>query len=424
MSERLEYIHLQDSTQSNAIDMATQKGHPFIAQQMEHQAHECKVRRGRSRAFTLLMGLELCPLLTFVILSMLVVFSRYVVFLDPRSGHNVPPTASSAFWAIAVLGSSAVGLVYMFRACAMDPGYIPSPAQTAENGSSATPSSLATHLEEGDVVVAMDVTGDHGNSDDRQLLMPKKNPHRMRDGRGASTSSSSSVEMMAISHRPQHQAGAHELAPEWDSPALWAKQWQQICSTCRIVKPLRAKHCSVCNKCVENFDHHCPWVGNAIGKRNRFHFFTFLVLELFALLTALCIAIYKISVMGHNASSRGSASSFSWLVGFLVGDVSLFISVLTLTCAQFHSIAKNLTTNEMANHHRFAYIGADATGRMVSPFDKGCVQNFVEIVYPGRATAPAVLDQEMLMKLQLARTGAHPCCSSKRASDIECGHRH
>ena len=61
-----------------------------------------------------------------------------------------------------------------------------------------------------------------------------------------------------------------------DSPALWAGNWSQLCVSCKIVRPLRAKHCSVTDRCVQTFDHFCPWVGNTIGKGNRHLFLLFL----------------------------------------------------------------------------------------------------------------------------------------------------
>lgn len=44
----------------------------------------------------------------------------------------------------------------------------------------------------------------------------------------------------------------------------------EICQDCEILKSKRSRHCDTCRKCIEVFDHHCPWINNCVGVRYFF----------------------------------------------------------------------------------------------------------------------------------------------------------
>jgi len=45
------------------------------------------------------------------------------------------------------------------------------------------------------------------------------------------------------------------------------------CSWCKITfNNPNTKHCSLCNKCIEGFDHHCKWLNQCIGRKNYRYF--------------------------------------------------------------------------------------------------------------------------------------------------------
>ena len=66
---------------------------------------------------------------------------------------------------------------------------------------------------------------------------------------------------------------------------------ERKCETCQIMRPPGASHCSECDNCVMGFDHHCLFISNCVGKRNRKYFVLFLVYGGIFAFIATCLMI-------------------------------------------------------------------------------------------------------------------------------------
>ncbi|TNN86093.1 Palmitoyltransferase ZDHHC18 [Liparis tanakae] len=107
----------------------------------------------------------------------------------------------------------------------------------------------------------------------------------------------------------------------------------KYCFTCKMFRPPRTSHCSLCDNCVERFDHHCPWVGNCVGKRNYRFFYTFIVSLSF--LTAFIFGCVTTHLALRAQGGKG-----------LVFALQEIWSILGLSGFHTYLVASNLTTNE------------------------------------------------------------------------------
>ena len=166
-----------------------------------------------------------------------------------------------------------------------------------------------------------------------------------------------------VPKRPQGKSALEDLAESLDSgvgskrtassSALPSQDISRICFTCWEWKGLRTKHCSVCNVCVDGFDHHCGWLNNCVAEKNHREF---ILMILFTFIGSLFYLGISISVFLQSETTLWTV----WYERPLVIPCWVINGLICpwlgmLVGHQLRTIALNLNTNEMMNMHRYSH---------------------------------------------------------------------
>ncbi|NXQ09145.1 ZDHC9 Palmitoyltransferase, partial [Vidua macroura] len=187
----------------------------------------------------------------------------------------------------------------------------------------------------------------------------------------------------------------------------------KYCYTCKIFRPPRASHCSICDNCVERFDHHCPWVGNCVGKRNYRYFYLFILsLSLLTIYIFTFNIVYvalkslKIGFLNTLKETPGTYPSISLTVLTVLEVLICFFtlwSVVGLTGFHTFLVALNQTTNEDI---KGSWTGKN---RVQNPYSHGnIVKNCCEVLCG--PLPPSVLDRRGILQQEesTAQEGSCP----------------
>lgn len=171
----------------------------------------------------------------------------------------------------------------------------------------------------------------------------------------------------------------------------------RVCYTCWVDRPLRSKHCKICDRCYDDFDHHCVFIRNCVGGGNRRAFFIYIcsipaALVLHAITLFVAFRVYLEEAAIDEFLWAAFIFVMSWPLAIIsLGFVCVFVpAVSMLVSIQTRSILYNLSTNEMANLHRYSHFWMSETSQVgdsgavrvnqkfSNPFDRGPWQNWID----------------------------------------------
>mmetsp|Transcript_4709 Transcript_4709/g.8035 ORF Transcript_4709/g.8035 Transcript_4709/m.8035 type:complete len:316 (+) Transcript_4709:1110-2057(+) len=205
-----------------------------------------------------------------------------------------------------------------------------------------------------------------------------------------------------------------------------------LCPECEVIRTPRSRHCGICNRCVERYDHHCPWVNNCIGFNNHGVFMLFLLCSAVECLVVFLQTSRHVIVHIKNLE-RGQTFEYEFLnystsidargvvaseIGLLVLSGLFLLPFTILVNVQFCNFLKNKTTNERFGHgQRMAARAASINFNARSSQARPSIESATSSQY---STTTSLLAEDILLEKSgleapegrcvFARNMARMCC--------------
>ena len=128
-----------------------------------------------------------------------------------------------------------------------------------------------------------------------------------------------------------------------------------LCPDCEVIRTPRCRHCTLCHRCVDRFDHHCPWVNNCIGKGNYAYFYLFVSTQTLYLFSVLLVSVFYVKLefiddiyAEHEDRVLNPLHKYRRAAGLLMATLSVIFlaSILILCWLQTGNLLSGETTVE------------------------------------------------------------------------------
>lgn len=148
----------------------------------------------------------------------------------------------------------------------------------------------------------------------------------------------------------------------------------KFCESCGSVRAPRTVHCSSDDVDIEKFDHHCPWLGCCVAKRNYKIFLVFLISLSINCLGVLGVSIAHLALYTLDDYNNGTGNSLSGSIRTsLAGNIP--VAIVAGICVIFMWFIVGLTAYHiyLATHAMTTYEHIRGAYEIVgNPYDLGC----------------------------------------------------
>ena len=140
--------------------------------------------------------------------------------------------------------------------------------------------------------------------------------------------------------------------------------------TWNIVRPPRTVHWEPCGWCIERMDHHCPWLGGCVGKRNYLFFILFIItLALYCITGTIVTVFYCAELIVKKKEDLNTSSTKAFKAAMRTSPLTLPLIFVGLLFSVFIALLVVYHV-KLLIQGRTTHEDLKETGYKIRPFDK------------------------------------------------------